>query len=446
VKNNCEQLPVRYDGARSVFEWPATQHGTYRLDIIKGILQENALMKRWQDPHIEVRKDAPRPYYFIRPYIPRPGSAGLTRVRKRIALGFCDEMSIRQAKARKQEIMTPINQGKFLLQAQIRFGELVEKYRAARLPNLGKSTREKYETHLENHILPVFAKAELADIDRQSIEAWLNREATKHEHVFDGKDTDGRPVKKAREFDGLGWWARVDLKNILSAIFTAAAEWGLWQGPNPCAGVGVGQKQEQREKRIPSAAECQKFLAALPDTAVLPVEAAKLMVLTAIASGLRISEILGLQPDDVDRQAETVRVSRAWHRGEFGPTKSAASRRVREIGPLAELLAEYSRGKHYVFEREPGLPPDDRDLQQHVFRPAAEAVGIYFEGFGMHTFRRLNISWRQEAGATPFEAQKAAGHAQPSTTWAYTITDRERERGHVLTILSRVMPQGGSVQ
>src|SRR5438046_7269862 len=63
-----------------------------------------------------------------------------------------------------------------------------------------------------------------------------------------------------------------------------------------------------------------------------------------------------------------------------------------------------------------------RDLQQHVFRPAAEAVKIYHPGFGMHVFRRLNITWRQHAGASPFEAQKAAGHARPSTTWMYTIT------------------------
>jgi integrase len=404
-----------------------------RIDIIRGILQEDDLMKRWQDPPIEKRSDAPRPYYYIRPYVPRPGSAGLERVRKRIALGFCDEISMRKAQARKQEIMAPINQGKFLLQAQIRFGELVEKYRAARLPTLGRSTRDKYDSHIDNHILPVFGKAELADIDRQSIEAWLNRETEIHSHG-------------EREFGGLGWWARQDLRNILSAIFSAATDWGLWQGENPCARVRLGQKVEKREKRIPSASDCQKFLASLPDTAVLPVDAAKLVVLTAIASGLRISEILGLEPLDVDQRAGTLQVARAWVRGEIGPTKSSASRRVREVGPLAQLLGDLGRGKHYIFEREPGLPPDDRDLQQHVFRPAAEAVGIYFEGFGMHTFRRLNISWRQEAGATPFEAMKASGHARPVTTWNYTITDRERERGHVETILARVMSAGGSVQ
>jgi integrase len=56
----------------------------------------------------------------------------------------------------------------------------------------------------------------------------------------------------------------------------------------------------------------------------------------------------------------------------------------------------------------------------------------------MHTFRRLNVSWRQEAGATPIEAQKAAGHASLNMTFLYTQTDAERERQHVSRILERL--------
>ena len=56
----------------------------------------------------------------------------------------------------------------------------------------------------------------------------------------------------------------------------------------------------------------------------------------------------------------------------------------------------------------------------------------------MHVFRCLNITWRQHAGASPFEAQKAAGHARPSTTWMYTITDDEREEQHVDWIWKRI--------
>jgi hypothetical protein len=34
-------------------------------------------------------------------------------------------------------------------------------------------------------------------------------------------------------------------------------------------------------------------------------------------------------------------------------------------------------------------------------RPAAEKLGIRFPGFGWHTFRRMNLTLIQEAGATP---------------------------------------------
>jgi hypothetical protein len=225
-------------------------------------------MKRWQDPPIEIRVDVPRKYYFIRPYVPRPGSAGLDRVRKRIPLGYCDEITKRQAQARKQEIMAPINQGKFILQAQIGFQDLFSKYQEARLPKLGSATRTKYETHIANHIFPVFGRAELVDIDRQAIEAWLTRESQPHTHG-------------EIEYQGLGWWALNDLKNILSAIFSAAVDWGLWQAENPCARVRLGQKMEKREKKIPTAADLSAFMAALPDTCILPAAVVRLVVLTA---------------------------------------------------------------------------------------------------------------------------------------------------------------------
>jgi integrase len=74
----------------------------------------------------------------------------------------------------------------------------------------------------------------------------------------------------------------------------------------------------------------------------------------------------------------------------------------------------------------------------------------------MHTFRRLNITWRQEVGATPIEAQKAAGHASLDMTFLYTQTDEAREREHVRRILERLklgslsklakMPAEGRVQ
>ena len=90
----------------------------------------------------------------------------------------------------------------------------------------------------------------------------------------------------------------------------------------------------------------------------------------------------------------------------------------------------------YTSLRKDGRTLDDRDLQRDVWRPAAEAVGIYHEGFGMSVFRRLNVTWRQTiGGATPTDAQKQAGHTSLDMTMLYTQTEEEREREQINKIL-----------
>lgn len=391
------------------------------LGTIMGLLKEADRM-RWQNPAIEREDKSPRQYYYIRPYIRQALDPSGKPKRKRIKLGYVDEkLSQRQLEQRKADKMGPINRGTALIEVQIPFQELVDKYLETRVPKLGTITQEKYRGHIKNHILPSFGSSSLGDISRQAIEAWM--------------------VKKS---EALGWWTLTDLRNILSAIFTAAIDWGLWTHANPCQRVKVGRKTEVREKRIVTADEFQRFILALPDTAILSVDAARLAVLTAATTGLRVSEVFGLEPEHVDPVKHTLRVVQRWCRGDVGPTKSAASKRPVQIGSLANLLFELGRGKHYIFEREPGAPPDDREFQQHVLVPAAKAVGIYFLGFGMHTFRRLNITWRVEVGATPTEAMRAAGHTRADMTLLYTVTDAARDEAVAERILDRLMPKTGA--
>jgi len=300
----------------------------------------------------------------------------------------------------------------------------------------------------------------LCEITKPAIEAWLNKTAEPQTATLTRNG-----VEATVERDGLSWWTRLDLRNLLSAIFTKAAEWNLWDGRNLCEGVKVGKKKAKRSKRIPVPDDLLQFLASIQETAIIDVEGAQLIVITAMVAGLRISEVLGLQPGDIDAQTETLHVERRQHRGDIDDPKSEPARRVRQVDALAHKLLRYAAGcgpEDYIFWRKDGSLLDDRDLQQHVFRPAAEAAGIYFEGCGMHTFRRLNITWRQEVGATPIEAQKAAGHASLDMTFLYAQTDEAREREHVQRILERLklsslgkksgdvqlakMPAEGSVQ
>jgi hypothetical protein len=93
--------------------------------------------QKYQDPKIETRTDAKKPYYSIRPFVPVVTREGIVRKQKRMHLGFCDEISMREAKARKEQIMATVNAGKYLVQSQLPFSAILKRFREVRLPQIG---------------------------------------------------------------------------------------------------------------------------------------------------------------------------------------------------------------------------------------------------------------------------------------------------------------------
>jgi integrase len=390
------------------------------LAIIRSILpsqgsfEEFVARSRYQRPKINQHGNQ----WTFRAYVPELQPDGtFTRERKRITLGRIEEMTKTQASKEADRILESINNGRFVAAAQMPFPQIVTKYKETRLKTLQSSTQGKYLSHLKNHIEPAFKGSRLADIDTPTIEAWLM-----------GKDALSQNTK-------------ADILHVLSAIFTALRDWNWWTEENPCERVKIGAIESVREKKLLSTDEVQRFLASIPDTKICTAEAARLIAMTAAVAGARISEVLGLQWHDVDAEAQTLAIRRKARRGDVGATKSKSSRRTRQIGTLAADLAAFrpaaAKPVDWIFHRN-GEPLDDRDLQQHVFRPAAEVAGIYFEGFGMHMLRALNVTWRMHEGASSIEAAKAAGHASSRVTERYTILDPSREQAHVAGILKRV--------
>jgi len=390
--------------------------------MLMTLLEGGGPQMRFQDPALEV-SGRRRMYWRIRPYIPVVTEDGtVQRLRRPIRLGFCDEMTRSEAKQKKQEVMATLNGGRFIIQSQLPFRALAERFLAVRVPQLAFSTQGKYTGIIERHILPAFKDLQLFEIDRPTVEAWLIHKAA----------------------DGLSHASRLDLRNVLSAIFRQARNWKLWDGDNPASGAHAGRGGPVREFKKLRDEDLIHFLDALPATAIATVETARLIVLTALVAGLRISEVLGLQWGDIDTHRQTVTVNRRLHRGDVDTPKSRASRRTRQIGPLTvELIAMRAPGAldtDWIFRRPDGRELDDRDLQQNVFRPAAEAVKIYTPGFGIHTFRRMSITWRQEEGATPVEAMRQAGHARIDTTLLYTLSDEVREKQIAERLMARIQP------
>lgn len=396
---------------------------------------------KWQDPKIEKRNG----WYGIRPYVPMLNkvSGGVEPRQKWHRLGrFAGPQKISQneAEKRKQKIMAVVNNGKTLFQSQIQFSQIIDEYEKLRLPKLRSTTQAKYTTYLAR-IRKAFGELRTCDIDKRAVETWLTAsEFSVH--------------KKTKAKIQLSNWTLQDMRNTLAAVFTAAEDMGLWEGVNPAHGRPVGGT-EPKKRVIPKADALIRLLSEIGKDPeghhIICEDGARLILLTVTITGLRISEVLGLKIDDLDRIAETLRVDERWARGDLGDPKTKKSSRTIQAPLLVGELLKYAAGKEpeeFLFvHATKGGPIDDRDLQKNVIRPALESAGIYRKGAGAHLFRHLNVTWRRQGGANTAEVGIAVGHSTFAITDHYTHAEEERERAHVMKILEKLKmgPGKGSV-
>lgn len=138
----------------------------------------------------------------------------------------------------------------------------------------------------------------------------------------------------------------------------------------------------------------------------------KLVIETCIATGARISEVVGLMGKHVDLKVGTIKIEqRVWHQ-DVGEPKSDGSWRIWGLGDLAERFraktdAEARGPEEWVFfqRRSPERPLWDSGVRD-ALHSAAEAERCDFPGLGPHSFRRANITWRQQVGGSAIEASK----------------------------------------
>ena len=399
------------------------------LQALTGGLQ---LKIRIQHPGVHERTDRGGSYWYFRYWEDVLQKDGTTKsVRKFHTVGPSkgdDRLSKKLAEIARDKFLATINKPTIqekVADGLVLFSKMVEKYRAAHVEAeaagrflLAKPTRDKYIIHLEQRLVPQWGHRRLCEIKPDEVQQWL----------FTTCDS---------------WHMMNDLRGIMSGIYTKAEEWGYWpEGRrNPISRVKIGEKWSVRPERILTEEETVKVLARLSDPNLLVLE-------TAIATGARISEILGLKWCHVDLQTGILRIAQRYWRGDIDDPKSKTSKRPLTLGYLgdryrAKAAADNAKADDWVFVRTDGsgLPLWDSGVRQALKR-AAVAEGCDFPGLGPHSFRRANITWRQEVGGSSIEASKIAGHSTVRMTEEYTKIQLTRQEELTRLIQERLAGVG----
>lgn len=164
------------------------------------------------------------------------------------------------------------------------------------------------------------------------------------------------------------------------------------------------------ERRLPvvlSFEEVQRFFAAIPSFKH------RMILMTAYAAGLRISEVVNLQVTDIDSQRMVIRVCQGKRKKD----------RYTILSPvLLEMLRHWwvaARPVSYLFPGRSLDRPMSVATVQTMCKEAQEKAGID-KRVTPHTLRHSFATHLLEAGTDLRVIQELLGHASPRTTALYT--------------------------
>ncbi len=400
---------------------------------IRALLTGDRLKQRVQHPKINECKDWKTPYWFFRYWHDEARPDGSVKsTRKRQIVGPSkgpNAITRKQAEGERDKFLVDMNAAPTRPEAAtaagaavaapapetepgaIIFGRLAQMWRSDFVEKsvggkqlLAAPTRAKYIFQIERYILPRWKDTRLGEFRAKEVLDWLQDTCSSWHHM-------------------------ADLRGIMSGVITKAQEWELLPETfaNPIRRVKLPKKWEVREKRILDEDQTARVMARLEDPNLLICE-------TCLDTGTRISEVTGLKVKHVDFTKGCIRIDQRNWRGDIDEPKTAKSKRILALGDLSPRYKVWigKLKRHgpeaWVFPQADNLkePMWDSGVRQ-ALKKAADAEGCDFPGFGPHSLRRANITWRQEVGGSSIETSKIAGHANTKITEEYTIVQLKRQ-------------------
>lgn len=363
------------------------------------------------------------------------------------------ELNKRDAETLLRKRLDEIGKGEYQAPNEYKtFEEMVEAYKAEVYPNLRDTTRKDYDIRINVHLLPpkekveegAFSfsgwkirsitpevvsnfKAKLLDRFKERTAARLRElEARLEEATRKQKGEESviisEQISKLKRLEEVSGGRTTNKCLILLGAMFAFAIGRRWMTYNPA--VDVDKLKEESldnesvvDVNILKPEEIRLLLSKMEGE---EQERWKLMVKTAVLTGLREGEILGLQWPDVDWNASQFIIRRTCTNGKFYLPKTKKSRR--RVDVPRDLLMDLKRWKlkcpkgkdDLVFPNGAGNPENHSNLLRRGFYPALRRAGLRQIRFHdlRHTFASLLIMNNEH----PKYIQEQLGHSSIKVT------------------------------
>ncbi|MFC1865784.1 tyrosine-type recombinase/integrase [Chloroflexota bacterium] len=288
-------------------------------------------------------------------------------------------------------------------------------------------TVDGYESIVENHLIPAFGHIQLRQLQPQTIQAYYGKACEK---------LSGRSVQHHHR--------------VLAQSLKYAVRQGLL-GRNP-ADLVTAPSAPKKPMRTLTPGEVAVMLENASSNQFYPV------IYTAISTGLRQAELLGLRWRDVDLDFLSISVSQVLYKRKGicifkEPKTSGSSRRVAMTPKLALFLREY-KGERESLYWQLGVPPTLDDLVfanydgkpldpstlTHNFGRISKSAGLGRVRF--HDLRHTFASLALLRGAKPKVISEALGHASVAftmDTYSHIISGMQED---MMALLDEVLPSG----
>ncbi len=298
-----------------------------------------------------------------------------------------------------------------------RIGELVPQYRIEKMPQRA-STRRGYEVYLQKHILPKWQDAELTELQARPVELWL-------------QSLDLAPKSK------------VHIRGLLSVLW----DYAMWRGDvptlrNPMELVQVrnGSKRT-RKPRTMTIEEFHRLSAIL-------TEPYRTMATVGVCLGLRWSEIVGLQWQDLDWLNGELRLQRAVVKQIEDQVKTVHSSKPMALDSrILDLLKQHKQSSVFT---EPGdwvfASPEKHGKLPRSYTSFWEKLGRSCQDAGIkhvspHSFRHSYRAWLDELGTPITVQQRAMRHGDIRVTMSYGDAVGEGLREATSKVAAKAIPQ-----